>query len=355
MHPKSAGIMKIKISGMNRPNQLKIEEQEARVQQMLRMFVAENFTAAIMEEPEAQVGFARWLDERASNSSRETRRREWRSLLRMAEQNPRLKTLQDEIEERLIDDRNVVPNKSINVKLSRMIDEEFLRRIQKAVESQPEITKHQRYAFILFSASLMTGLRVSEWAGAELDFREGQPVAAAQDQAHPRLHVRGAKARKHESRPRTLILEGFTASHRHMIQSAIEIAQALSPAQLGKLSTSLRKVSEYGVSSEEELELLVDLDLKIGRKMYTVEALREGRPKKQVAGVLGHTTIVNLRWYAHGDIYRERAMRYPLARVAEEDAQRVRDTLRELEDKRRDEKLAQEAEGPTSSTGGSLK
>lgn len=336
--------MKIKIAGVKRPNQLKIEQQDSRVQQMLRMFVAENFTAAIMEEPEAQVWFARWLDERKSKSSRETRRREWRSLLRMAEKNPHLKTLHDEIEERLIDDRNVVPNKAINVKLSRMIDEEFLRRVQKAIESESGITEHQRHAFILFSASLMTGLRVSEWAEARLEVPENQPAAAAATHAHPRLVVKGAKARKEESRPRTLLLEGFNSTHRHIIQSAIEIAGSLSTSQMGKLSTSLRKVAEYGVSSEEQLELLAELDLKTGRKMFTVEALRDGRPKKQVAGTLGHTTIVNLRWYAHGDIYRDRAMRYPLARVAEEDAQKVRDTLKELEDRRREQKQAIENE-----------
>jgi hypothetical protein len=346
--------MKVKISGAGRDNDLDIEGQEARVQQMMRMFVAEQFTAAIMEEPDAQVMFARWLDERESNSSRETRRREWRSLLRMADSHPRLKTLHDEVEERLINDRNIVPNKAINVGLSRMIDEGFLRRIQRAIESQPGITEHQRHAFILFSATLMTGLRISEWPEATLDLPGTTPAAAEGNDRNAILRVKGAKAKKDEHRPRSLILEGFTPTHQHIIKSAIEIAQSLTMTQMGKLSTSLRKISEFGIGSEDQLELLAELDLKTGRKMYTVEALRDGRAKKQVAGTLGHTTTVNLRWYAHGDIYRDRAMRYPLARVAEDDAQKVRDTLKEYEERKRQQKEEQEEGDKTKLNMGSL-
>jgi len=327
---------------------LKIEEQDQRVQQMMRSFVAEQFTASIIEEPEAQVMFAQWLENRNRRSSRETQRKEWRKLLKVASETPSLKMLEREVERRLIDGRNVVPNKSVNVDISRMIDERFLRKMQEAMESSPEVTEDQRHAFVVFSATLMTGLRVSEWPEAKLEVPEQVP-AAADEAVHPKLHVQGAKGKKDEDRPRTLILEGFNATHQHLIGSAIEIAKRLTPAQIGKLSMSLRTLGEYGIADVSQKDILADLSLKSGRKMFTVEALRDRRSKQQVAGALGHTTTVNLRWYANGDIYRDRAMRYPLAKVAQEDAQKVRDTLKEYEERKRQSQ--EESQGPDSKPG----
>jgi hypothetical protein len=321
--------MKIELSLNRLAPEIDLEQEEVRCRQLLRTFVALRFTEALIEKPEIQKAFIEWLETRDSKSSNETQRWELRRLRAMAEKYPRLSTLEEEAERVLLDTRNVVTDKSTKAAISRMIDEDFLKRMRTRVNEGVGTTDNMKNAFLVFSATLMTGLRSTEWANCELieaDEKKGRPA---------RLIVQTAKTKKTDPEPRELILEDFAAPHLNVIRAAIEAANSLTSHQFGHLSTSLRKVAAAAVRDEKEESLLPSLDLGSARKMFAVESLRENRTKRAVAGALGHTTIVNLRWYAQGDIHQERGTRYPLAKISHEAEMRVRDTLKEYTDSKK--------------------
>lgn len=321
--------MKIEVSLNRLAPEIDLEQEEVRCRQLLRTFVADRFTETLIEHPEIQKAFVEWLESRDNKASSETQRWELRRLRAMAEKHPRLSTLEEEAERVLLDTRNVVADKSTKAAISRMIDEDFLKRMRTAVNQGVGTTDNMKNAFLVFSATLMTGLRSTEWSHCELiesNEKTGMP---------PILIVQTAKTKKSNPDPRELILEDFAAPHLNVIRAAIGVAENLTTHQFGHLSTSLRKVASAAVRNDKEESLLPHLDLGSARKMFAVESLRDNRSKRAVAGALGHTTIVNLRWYAQGDIYKERGTRYPLARISNAAEMNVRDTLKEYTDSKK--------------------
>jgi hypothetical protein len=320
--------MKIHVP-LNPPlTELNLSDEESRCRQLMQSFVSERYTEALMETPEVQKAFVSWLEDRSREASKKTRRWEFRRLKAMAAQHPVLSTLEREAERFLLETRNTVVNKAEKAAVSRLVTEDFLKRMQSALSRENGITPTMRNALVLFSATLMTGLRPTEWRTAKL-YRSGDPLAVS---GIPRLIVQTAKGKDGEARERVLVLEGFSTPQLDMLESAIGISGDLTNAQLGHLSTGLRRLGRFAVETAESEAVLSSLELSSARKMFAVECLREGRSEKEVAAAMGHTTTVNLRWYAQGDIYRDRAMRYPLARVTEEAAMAVRDTLQEFKD-----------------------
>jgi hypothetical protein len=321
--------MKIELSLNRLAPEIDLEQEEVRCRQLLRTFVAERFTESLIEHQEVQKAFVEWLEGRDNKSSNETQRWELRRLRAMAEKHPRLSTLEEEAERVLLDTRNIVTDKSTKAAISRMIDEDFLKRMRTVVNRETGVTDNMKNGFLVFSAILMTGLRPSEWPTCQLvppNDKSGDPYT---------LIVTTAKTKKADPAPRVLILEDFGAAHLNVIRAAIEAAKNLSSHQFGHLSTSLRKVASAAVRDDKEEALLPSLDLGSGRKMFAVESLRDNRSKRAVAGALGHTTIVNLRWYAQGDVYQERGTRYPLAKISGAAELRVRDTLKEYTDSKK--------------------
>lgn len=322
--------MKISIPILPPASELVLSEEETRCRQLMQSFIAERYTESLMEVPEIQKAFVGWLEDRSRTASHKTMRWEFRRLRSMAARHPALSTLEREAERVLLDTRNVVANKSIKAAISRLIDEKFLKEMQAAITRPDGITDTMRNAFVLFSATLMTGLRPTEWRTASL-LRSG-PLASKHG-GNAVLVVQTAKARGEAELERTLVLEDFRSPHLDMVESAIEIAGHLTNQQLGHLSTGLRRLAQHADREPHEDEALSALDLSSGRKMFAVECLRDSRSKKEVAAAMGHTTTVNLRWYAQGDIHMARAMRYPLAKATREAALSVRDTLQEFKDR----------------------
>jgi hypothetical protein len=321
--------MKIEISLNRLAPEIDLEKEEVRCRQLLRTFVAERFTDTLIEHPEVQKAFVEWLESRDNKASNDTQRWELRRIRAMAEKYSRLSTLEEEAERVLLDTRNIVKDKSTKAAISRMVDEDFLKRMKTAVNERPGTTENMKNAFLVFSATLMTGLRSTEWPTCELveaNDKKGLPA---------KLIVQTAKTKKTDPEPRELILQDFAAPHLNVLRAAIEVGRNLTSHQFGHLSTSLRKIAALAVRNDKEESLLPGLDLGSGRKMFAVESLRDNRSKRAVAGALGHTTIVNLRWYAQGDIYQERGTRYPLAKISEEAEIRVRDTLKEFTDSKK--------------------
>lgn len=320
--------MKIQVP-LNPPlSEINLDQEEARCRQLMQSFVSERYTEALMEVPEVQKAFVGWLENKNREASRKTRRWEFRRLKSMASKHPELSTLEREAERFLLETRNTVANKSEKAAVSRLITEHFLKKMQSALSRANGITPTMRKAIVIFNATLMTGLRPDEWKSARL-VREASTMPGARG---PHMIVQTAKGKSDESRERMLLLSGFSAPQLDMIESAITLAGGLTNPQLGHLSTGLRRLGRYAAETPQDEDALASLELSSARKMYAVEALREGRSEKEVAAAMGHTTTVNLRWYAQGDVYRDRAMRYPLARASEEAAMAVRDTLQEFKD-----------------------
>ncbi|TBW57459.1 hypothetical protein EZI54_07310 [Marinobacter halodurans] len=330
--------MKIQIEANPDAQPDEYEGDTVRCGQLLRSFVAETYVASLMREPEVQRYFAGWMARRQSNASRETLRNELKKLHKMAGSYPELSVLEAELEKQIIDTRNRVAKKSVKVGISRMIDERFIWRMQSVLNDQPSVTEPMRNGFVVFSATLMTGVRPTEWWKTQLfGPRENDQLQSD----HPTLRVQTGKVKAGETpRVRNLILEDFEQAQLGMIEMAIETVRPMSAVQLGYLSNGLRRVAAYAVEGPEEESLLEELELASARKLFAVEALRDNRSKKQVAGALGHTSDGNLRHYSEGDIYCERKMRYPLARISKDDEGKVKEHLKEFLASRQQEQEA---------------
>ena len=307
----------------------------------MKAFIEENYIDALMEHPNIQQHFAQWLKTRKTHASKETQKGELRHLHRMASKFSELATLENEIEKQRIDSHNNVARTSIKVSISRVIDEQFLKRMQAQINSESErITKTMIYGFVVFSATLMTGVRPHEWWSAQL-FRERQNPECQLD--HPTLHVVTGKTKPYQQQQtRNLVLEGFGDAQLDMIQHAIEIVQPMSKVQHGYLSNGLRRLASMTAQNEEEKAVVKQLDIGAARKLYAVEALRDSRSQRQVAGALGHTSDGNLRHYSEGDIYCSRMMRYPLARITEEAEGQIKEHLKKFLDSRYADKASPE-------------
>lgn len=318
--------MRVSIEANPKAHSIRYEGDSPRCRQLLKSFIGENYIEALLQSDEIQRFFAQWLKERDNHASRETQKQELKHLHRMAQQYPELATLEAELEGQRIDLRNNVARKSIKVSISRIIGEGFLKRMQDVINSNANITAPMENGFIVFSATLMTGLRPTEWWWAELYRAHENPHCLV---PNPTLRVRTAKTKpEQEQQWRDLVLEGFGEPQIGMIRSAIEVVGPLTKVQHGYLSNGLRRVAMAAAESPEEQEVVQELDIGAARKLYAVEALREGRGKRKVAGALGHTSDGNLRHYSEGDIYRERMMRYPLATITEQAELEVKEILR---------------------------
>lgn len=336
--------MRITIEENPKATQTRFEGDSPRCRQLMKGFVAESYVEALFEQPEIQKRFAQWLEERESEASRETRKEELRHLRRMAQRHPELATLEAEVEKQLIDLRNNVANKSTKVEISRVIDEGFLRRMQTIIGENQQVTQVMENGFVVFSASLMTGLRPSEWWDAALYDAHANPHCPSE---HPTLRVRTLKQKDETDRYRNLILDGFQQPQLAMVESAISVVAPMSAVQHGYLSNGVRRLAMRAAEDEADQEIVANLDMAGARKLYAVEALREGRSKRQVAGSLGHTSDGNLRHYSEGDIYCPRKMRYPLARISEEDELAVKENLKNFLAKHKDQQ-----QGETQDLGG---
>jgi hypothetical protein len=256
-----------------------------------------------------------------------------------AERGRSLETLAEDMNRRILDSRNPVPNKDVNYRLSHLITRDTFERMARHADSSA-CTPTQRDGMTVLVATCMTGLRTSEWATAELN-QLNPVIQPGEINAHPTLTVQTAKNRGDDIEPRTLVLEGFSQGNLQVIQSVIQLMGRATPGLKASLVREMRQAMRQIYSDNaEKYELMAHIDYRTARKIFTVESRRGGATQQQAAAALGHTTTVNLRWYAQGDIHCARKTSIPLARSSQGAADEVRDTLHELNDRRQRQGLA---------------
>ena len=327
--------MIINLDTQNKANPFGTQELPPRVQSLIRQFIEDRFAHTLMSYPAVQKEFGIWLQEyyATRTASQKTQRQEMRTIRAAAERGSGMETLEQEMDRHIMDSRNPVPNKDINYRLSHLITRETFEKMARYADTNA-CTLTQQDGLTIFVATCMTGLRTSEWETAQLETFNPE-IQPGEVSAYPILKVQTAKTRKVESESRILILEGFSQGNLQVLQNAIQIMTRATPGMKASLIREMRQALRNIYSDNpDHYDLMAHVDYRTARKIFTVESLRGGATKQQAAGALGHTTIVNLRWYAQGDTHMARQTTLPLARVSKEAAEKVRDTLHELNERR---------------------
>lgn len=310
------------------------ENTDPRVRSLMERYIKERFFDALMYQSEVQKDFAKWLEDhqKQSQANLKTKRWEIRKIRQAAEHGINTATLYREMDRLHFDARNNIPNKQVNHELSHLIDMTFINRMANEAQN-PDVPVTQRQGLMLFGATLMVGLRTSEWQTARL-IRDDPHLLDGESAAYPILIVQTAKTRKEDPEPRILVLEEFDRGALHMIEACIDMTREMNNGSLGQLVSGMRKAMLRLAEDAQTQELLQHVDMKTARKIFTVESRREGRSPESVSAALGHTTTNNLRWYAQGDIYCDRLTDIPLARPAKEATLKIRDPLAELNERK---------------------
>ena len=300
----------------------------------MESYIKEKFFDSLMYQEEVQKDFAAWLEAHQSGStaSPQTKRQDIRRIRLAAEKGMNTSTLARAMEYLDFNARNNVPNKQVNFALSHLIDTDFITRMAKeALDLSASLT--QRRGLMLFGATLMVGIRTSEWTTARL-IQDNPPILPGETAAHPILVIQTVKTRKTDPEPRYLVLEGFSRGALGMIEACIEMTEGKSKGYLGQLVSAMRKAMTRIATDQESFELTAHIDMKTARKIFTVESRRENRSPEAVSAALGHTTTNNLRWYAQGDIHCDRLTDIPLARATLNATKKIRDPLAELNERK---------------------
>jgi len=311
------------------------ESLTPRAKGLLERYIKERFFDALLYQTEIQKDFANWLeaDLEQSTASNKTKRGVIRQLRSAAEASPFADTLAEEMDRLNFDARNNVPNKKINFELSHMIDTAFLNQMA-ALAQDSENPMIERKGLMLFAATLMVGLRTSEWQTAEL-VKDNPTIQPGENRPCPYLVVQTAKTRKSDPEPRVLMLDGFDEGALQMIQTCIDFMRDISKGYVSQLVSRMRVgILKICAGDAHLFELAKHVDMRTARKIYTVECRRERRSPEAVAAALGHTTTNNLRWYAQGDIKCARKTNIPLARAPEQAVAGIRDPLAELNERK---------------------
>ena len=307
---------------------------EPRAKALMESYIKERFFDSLMYQEEVQKDFAAWLEAHQSGStaSLQTKRQEIRKIRSAAEKGINTATLFREMDRLHFDARNNVPDKQVNFGLSHLIDTDFINRMAKeAQDLSASLT--QRRGLMLFGATLMVGIRTSEWTTARL-IQDNPPILPGETTAHPILVVQTVKTRNSDPDPRYLVLEGFSRGALGMIEACVEMTATMNNGHLGQLVRGMRQAMIRITDDPAALELIEHIDMKTARKIFTVESRRENRSPEAVSAALGHTTTNNLRWYAQGDIHCERITDIPLARASLNAAKKIRDPLAEFNERK---------------------
>lgn len=327
--------MIVTIDTQNPPDPFGDQNLSPRVKSLIGQFIRDRYANALMANPAIQKEFGLWLDQYYGKrtASPKSQRQEMRMIRAAAERGTHLSTLADDMDARILNSRNPVPNKDINYQLSHLITRDTFERMARYADTD-RCTPTQRDGLTVFVASCMTGLRTSEWSNAELDLTP--PTQSGEVNAHPTLTVMTAKTRTADDvLPRVLVLDGFSEGNLQVIQSVIQLMRASKSGYKASLVREMRTAMRTLYSDNaEHYELMAHVDYRTARKIFTVESRRGGATQQQTAAALGHTTTVNLRWYAQGDIHCPRKTSIPLARCTRGAAADVRDTLSELNERR---------------------
>lgn len=301
-----------------------------RTRQLIEKFLKERFHDALVSDPQVQDELLRWLDEgEYSQASIAVKRQDLKRFRIAAQKNPEtLGRMDHRLEDILASKRNAVALGAQKSAKARMINHEFLKGLQMRVQSG-DVTETEFEAYLVFIGTLMTGIRPSEWPDCKI---ERSLFIAEEGQAYPVVIVKTAKTKDHqEERVRHLILEGFKDTQIDLIEDCIGIGRRRSTSsKFGTLSRSFRKLAYSTTDTATHAEALEALDMASARKIYTVEARRAKRTKKEVAAALGHTTIINIRSYDLGNLADGRQITLPLARARQAEVEAVRDTLKEF-------------------------
>ncbi|WP_018405554.1 hypothetical protein [Marinobacter gelidimuriae] len=311
------------------------QEIPARVKSLIGQFIRDRYTNALISNPAVQREFGIWLEEYYGDrtASAKSQRQEMRMVRATAERGTGLDTLAEDMDRLVMDSRNPVPNKDVNYKLSHLITRDTFERMARYADTAA-CTLTQRDGMMVFVATCMTGLRTSEWATATLE-RLNPETRPGEVSPHPTLVTQTAKTKSNTSDTRTLILEGFSEGNLQVIQTVIQLMASASPGLKASLVREMRQaLRQLYRDNSEHYDLMSHVDYRTARKLFTVESRRGGATQKQTAAALGHTTTVNLRWYAQGDVRCPRKTALPLARAGIEAADSVRDTLQELNERR---------------------
>ena len=300
----------------------------------MESYIKEKFFDSLMYQEEVQKDFAAWLEihQSGSTASPQTKRQDIRRIRLAAEKGINTSALARVMERLDFNARNNVPNKQTNFALSHLIDTDFINRMAKEAQSAT-VSLTQRRGLMLFGATLMVGIRTSEWTTARL-IQDNPPVLPGETTAHPILVVQTVKTRKIDPDPRYLILEGFDRGALGMIDACIEMTSTMTNGHLGQLVSGMRQALTRIATGPDAYELMAHIDMKTARKIFTVESRREHRSPEAVSAALGHTTTNNLRWYAQGDIHCDRLTDIPLARATLNATKKIRDPLAELNERK---------------------
>lgn len=300
----------------------------------MEQYIKDRYFNALMYQTEVQKDFAHWLEahQKHSEANQSTKRWEIRRIRSAAEAGVNTETLRREMDRLNFNARNNVPNKQINHDLSLLIDTTFINRMAREAQN-PEVSLNQRRGLMLFGATLMVGLRTSEWTTARI-VMDNPPLLPGETTAYPILIVQTAKTRKDDPEPRILVLDEFDRGALNMIEACIQMTADMNKGHLGQLVSGMRKAMLRLAEDTETRDLLQHIDMKTARKIFTVESRREKRSPEAVSAALGHSTTNNLRWYAQGDIHCERLTDIPLARATHEATKQVRDPLAELNERK---------------------
>lgn len=305
-----------------------------RVKGLVHRFAKDWLIAPIVSTSEGQHLMGEWIKDWAFSriTNKSALRNDLKQFRKFAQDN-QLTILEAHVENLLLETRNNVPNKQTNYNLSHLITQETFKRVLAYEEAHPT-TEFQQYAIQMFVVSCMTGLRTSEWNDVEL-FLHPHEALDGEDRPLPYLKVMTAKTRKEIVEPRFLILDEFNAGQIKLLQDVIAYIQGAPKGVKSNLVIQARRMLQLAYQDDSEaVALLADLDFRTARKIYTCEMRRGGASAKETAAALGHTTIVNLRYYAQGDIACDRKTTLPLARPPKGAIEKVKDTLAELNEKR---------------------
>jgi len=331
-----------------------------RTRSLFGRFVREHLLEHLMKDKDTQTAFADWVETHLerSGASKKTKRNDLKDIRRFADRN-KMHWLNTKMESLLLETRNNVPNKQRNFKLSHLISQDTIERLQGHFE-QDNFTVTQYQSIQLFLVTCMTGLRTIEWEDAKL-VQPPCKVLPGESKEFPYLEIITAKSRGDEPRVRYLILDEFSDSQIETVNSTLQYAQSISKGTRSNLVVQARRVlQQVYLDNSEAVELLAELDFRTARKIYTVELRRGGASMKEAAAALGHTTINNVRYYSHGDISVDRTTKLPLARPPKGVIPLIKDTLAELNESRRRKGLSSirgyegdDSRTPTDRNGGS--
>jgi len=328
-----------------------------RTRSLFGRFVRENLLEHLLRDKDAQQAFADWMEKHLDRgaASKKTKRNDLKDIRRFAGRN-KMHWLETKMESLLLEPRNTVPNKRRTFALSHLISQDTISRLQDYFETQ-QFTVTQYQAIQLFLVTCMTGLRTIEWSTAKLVQPPCQ-ILPGESKELPFLEVQTAKSRDEEPRIRRLILDEFSDAQIETLYQTLQYAQSISKGTRSNLVIQARRIlQQIYMDNPEAIEVLAEADFRTARKIYTVELRRGGASMKETAAALGHTSITNVRYYSHGDISVDRTTKLPLARPPLGDIDKVKDTLAELNEARRQKGLGairgyEDTEGETPATRG---